>query len=151
MADRRGWVPRVGERVARRGTGRRPFGTILRVTEHAHVDSAGSLYQVRVRWDAHNRQRPKEAGRMHSGAQLEPVTQMEGAVYYCEKAIREELAKSGHAGRYDPRHIEAWMRLEHGTLDGLSASEFAAEVEIARQCVDADPSGSASLAQSYGL
>ena len=24
----------------------------------------------------------------------------------------------------DPRHVEAWMRLEHPTLDGLSRSEF---------------------------
>ena len=24
----------------------------------------------------------------------------------------------------DPRHVEAWMRLEHPTLDGLSRAEF---------------------------
>lgn len=56
-----------------------------------------------------------------------------------------------HDTAHDPRHIEAWMRLEHGTLDGLSYSKFAREVEIAAACCDADPAGSESLARSYGL
>lgn len=66
--------------------------------------------------------------------------------------IREDLAKAGYIGKYDPRHIEAYMRLEHSTLDGLSARQFAAEVEIARQCLDhADEEESEALALSYGL
>ena len=30
----------------------------------------------------------------------------------------------------DPRHVEAYMRVEHPTLDGLSAERFRAEVAI---------------------
>ena len=37
----------------------------------------------------------------------------------------------------DPRHIEAWMRLEHPTLDALSAAEWAREVEEAASLVRA--------------
>lgn len=35
----------------------------------------------------------------------------------------------------DPRHVEAFMRLEHSTLDGLSALQFNEEVAIAVECV----------------
>jgi hypothetical protein len=34
-------------------------------------------------------------------------------------------------GSADPILVEAWMRVEHSTLDGLSKSEFAAEVKAA--------------------
>ena len=51
----------------------------------------------------------------------------------------------------NPRHIEAWMRLEHGCLDGLSASQFRAEVKIALECIAAStPEENESLAQSEG-
>ena len=36
----------------------------------------------------------------------------------------------------DPRHIEAYMRLEHRTLDGLSRRQFTDEVELCIMCVD---------------
>lgn len=68
------------------------------------------------------------------------------------EAIREDLAASGHIGKYDPRHIEGFMRLEHSTLDGLDARQFRAEVEVARQCVDLGGSDAAEeCALSYGL
>lgn len=69
-----------------------------------------------------------------------------------QQRIRLRLAETGHVGKYDPRHIEAYMRLEHSTLDGLSARQFADEVEVSRQCVDAGGSADAeNLALSYGL
>lgn len=52
---------------------------------------------------------------------------------------------------YDPRHVEAWMRLENGTLGGLSPDHFKSEVKIATMCVDAAPERSEKLAKSYGL
>jgi hypothetical protein len=55
---------------------------------------------------------------------------------FYQESIREILAQEGHIGKYDPRHIEAWMRMEHRTLDGLSKGQFEREVLIAAQCVD---------------
>jgi hypothetical protein len=53
---------------------------------------------------------------------------------------------------HDPAHIEAWMRLEHATLDGLDAAHFAAEVQAAIACVQlAGIAQSDELAHSYGL
>lgn len=66
--------------------------------------------------------------------------------------IREELARAGHVGAADPRHIEAWMRIEHPTLNGLSRSQFTSEVGIALQCVAASTADdNESLARSFGL
>ncbi len=60
------------------------------------------------------------------------------------------LIRSIAPGR-DPRLVEAFMRLDHGTLDHLSRSQFRAEAEIAADCVAADPGLAESLAQSFGL
>lgn len=52
----------------------------------------------------------------------------------------------------DPRHVEAYMRLEHGTLDALSPSRFALEVTLACSCIQmGGESAAEALAQSYGL
>lgn len=52
----------------------------------------------------------------------------------------------------DPRHAEAYMRLEHPTLDGLSVSRFRKEVKIAVACIDAcTTSENEATAQSFGL
>jgi hypothetical protein len=57
----------------------------------------------------------------------------------------------------DPRHIEGWMRCEHGTLDALTKAQFSREVTLAIQCIDAkelDAEGNdvnEVLARSYGL
>jgi hypothetical protein len=56
--------------------------------------------------------------------------------------IRETAASLGFIGT-DPRHVEAFMRIAHSTLDGLSASQFRAEVWTACECVKA--------AGSFGL
>ena len=53
-----------------------------------------------------------------------------------QEIISEDLAKAGLIGRYDPRHVEAWMRIGHGTLDHLSRKQFAAEIPICAGCID---------------
>ncbi len=68
------------------------------------------------------------------------------------QTIRETMARIGRIGAADVRHLEAWMRLEHSTLDGLGHQQFDEEVAIALQCVEAGPlADSEALAQSYGL
>lgn len=53
---------------------------------------------------------------------------------------------------YDPRHIEAYIRLEYGTFDHLSADKLKKEAKLAAQFVDYGGKDSAeSLAQSFGL
>ena len=65
--------------------------------------------------------------------------------------IREEAARQGRLGS-DPRHIEAWMRLEHGCLDGLGKEQFRSEVKTALACMDAATvQESESLADSFSL
>jgi hypothetical protein len=66
------------------------------------------------------------------------------------KMIEERLAEIGSLA--DPRHVEGWMRLEKGTLDGLSPAEFAAEVKAgAACCADSTEAQNEDLAQSFGL
>ena len=69
-----------------------------------------------------------------------------------QNQIREEAARSGPVGRTDPRHVEAWMRTEHPTLDGLSPRAFATAVSAAIECaIESGPEVSEELARSYGL
>ena len=69
-----------------------------------------------------------------------------------QQLIREAMARTGHIAAADPRHVEAWMRLEHGCLDGLSRQQFTDEVTIALRCIAAGPlADSDALATSYGL
>ena len=59
---------------------------------------------------------------------------------------------AGHTRDADPRHVEAWMRVAHPTLDGLSRSEFVtAMYEALGQVQDAGPTESEALAASFGL
>lgn len=51
------------------------------------------------------------------------------------QSIREEIARQGKIG-IDPRHVEAFIRIEHSTLDGLSKSQFKEEVAIGIACVE---------------
>lgn len=68
-----------------------------------------------------------------------------------QQMIRETLAKQGRIGT-DPRHIEAFMRLEHSTLDGLARWQFDAEVALAVDCIDAGGMANAeACALSFGL
>ncbi|MBA4387655.1 MAG: hypothetical protein C0404_06715 [Verrucomicrobia bacterium] len=69
-----------------------------------------------------------------------------------QQLIREILTHAGRIGTADPRHIEAWMRVEHPTLDALTHELFVAEVGVALQCIAAaSVTDNESLAQSYGL
>jgi hypothetical protein len=64
--------------------------------------------------------------------------------------IREDLAATGNSD-IAPHLVEAWMRLEHGTLDALSPKQFRREVLMAVACVRQAPEESVSLAESFGL
>ena len=67
-----------------------------------------------------------------------------------EQMILAVLADLGLTA--DTRHVEAWMRLEHGNLDGLSRGRFRFEVEMAVACIqEAGPVESEELAESFGL
>ena len=56
------------------------------------------------------------------------------------------------APSYDPRHIEAFMRSECGTLDRLSPSRFRTEVKYAVACIEQGGKDLAErIAKSYGL
>ena len=50
-----------------------------------------------------------------------------------------------------PAIVEAYMRLQYGTLDHLDRITFDQETAIAIECFDADPDMSRKLAESYGL
>lgn len=60
--------------------------------------------------------------------------------------IRETAAKLGFLGT-DAAQVEAWMRLECGTLDWLSRERFRAEVKTACEMVRDYPAESARLAE----
>ena len=69
-----------------------------------------------------------------------------------QDTIRFIIAKLGYIGKYNPRHIEAYMRLQYSTLDHLSYQDFVNECKICIKCIDAEPIENAEkLAQSYGL
>lgn len=69
-----------------------------------------------------------------------------------DQTIREELAKLGHVGQYDPRHIEAYMRLQYSTLDYLSRNDFQKEIKICIGCINEGGIEAAEqCAQSYGM
>lgn len=64
--------------------------------------------------------------------------------------IREHAAALGHLGA-NVAHIEAWMRVEHPTLDALSPAQFRAEVLAAIECVRAaTPAENVALAEALG-
>ena len=65
--------------------------------------------------------------------------------------IRWEIACQGKIG-IDARHVEAYMRLEHPTLDGLSKKQFEKEVTLGILCVETDgPENAEKCAKSFGL
>lgn len=67
------------------------------------------------------------------------------------KIIAERMKKMGIDG-FDPRHIEAYMRLEHSTLDGLSSQQFDDEILIGIECIKEDGLENAEMcAKSFGL
>lgn len=68
-----------------------------------------------------------------------------------QQSIREILARTGNVG-VNSRHVEASMRCEHGTLDGLSKSDFRQSVLDSIDEIQEMGSDMASrLAESLGL
>lgn len=68
-----------------------------------------------------------------------------------DQTIKEEAIKQGYIG-VGPRHLEAWMRLEHSTLDGLTKTQFSREVHTGIVCVQqAGIEASENLAKSFGM
>ena len=62
--------------------------------------------------------------------------------------IISELAPAS----YDPRHIEAFMRVQYGTLDHLSRDAFKDEIKICTAAIDqCGPAEAEELALSMGL
>lgn len=51
----------------------------------------------------------------------------------------------------DPRHVEAYMRLQYGTLDHLDRATFDREARTCAEAVRLAPSEAEELAKSYGL
>lgn len=53
---------------------------------------------------------------------------------------------------YDPRHIEAYVRLEYSTLDHLDLPTLRREARIAAACIEHSGRDNAeALARSFGL
>lgn len=72
--------------------------------------------------------------------------------YYQREVIPAVLAEIGLLGTADPRLIEGWVRSGHSTLDGLTARQWRAEVEMAVQCIAAaGEEESIAVAESHGL
>jgi len=64
---------------------------------------------------------------------------------------QREIAKIVPAD-IDPRHVEAFMRLEYATLDHLSRSTFNREVRIGVACIrEGGVAAAERNAQSFGL
>lgn len=64
--------------------------------------------------------------------------------------FREVLAETGMLG-VDPRHAEAWARLEWGTLDHLSRAEFRRFVLEMADVLLGGQRECESLARSYAM
>ena len=70
---------------------------------------------------------------------------------FYQTMIRDEAARMGFIGKVDPRHVEAWMRLEWGTLDARPMDDFRRYITDTIAIEHAEPGSSESLALSYGL
>jgi hypothetical protein len=51
----------------------------------------------------------------------------------------------------DPRHLEAYMRLQYGTLDNIHRDRFLRELQECAAAVRLDPAEAEDLARSMGL
>lgn len=69
---------------------------------------------------------------------------------YYQELIQQILDALGLTA--DPRHVEAYMRLEYGTLDHLSRADFRREAKVCVQCIrEGGTDAAESLAASYAL
>lgn len=66
--------------------------------------------------------------------------------------IIEEMEKRGDLKKYDPRHIEGYIRTAHQSLNYLSRSRLKKEIDIAKACIDrVGIEDAENLAKSFGL
>lgn len=73
-----------------------------------------------------------------------------GCVMYADLIL--EIAMEQGRPDANPRWIEAYMRLEYPSLNGVSRESFEREVKIAINCIDAlGPEKAEQCAQSFGL
>lgn len=87
---------------------------------------------------------------LRAGRGFQPFHMGDGTMY--EQMIREAMAGLGRVGAHDPKVIEAWMRVEHSTLDGLSRARFNREVGIALECADnSTTERNLAVARSFGF
>lgn len=79
---------------------------------------------------------------------------MEKKESFYQAEIRRRLAKTGLVGKYDPRHIEVYMRTQtsDGCLDSISSDRFSQLIEWSARQVDIDGAESAErFAKSEGF
>ena len=67
--------------------------------------------------------------------------------YFQKSIVAKGLVPEG----IDPRHLEAYIRLQYSTLGHLSWADIKREVKIALGCISHDPTQAESLAVSFGL
>ena len=73
---------------------------------------------------------------------------VEAKTGYYQRLISRHLLDSS----IDPRWIEAYLRLDHGTLDSLSVDDFKTEIpEIIKIIIEEGKQEAEKLALSYGL
>lgn len=64
--------------------------------------------------------------------------------------ISEVLRSMGRTD-INPAHVEAYLRLKHGTLDSLSRDGFKNDIPTMVKTIDHNPAEAVALAKSYGL
>lgn len=70
---------------------------------------------------------------------------------FYQNKIRETVSALGKIG-VEPRHVEAWMRVEHPTLDHLAPKQFREAVALAIESTEVGGADmSEKLARSFGL
>ena len=67
-----------------------------------------------------------------------------------QSLIHPMLVRMGHRN-IDPRHVEAYLRLQWGTLDHLSRNDFEDAIPEIVETIRANPRQAEQLADSYGL
>ena len=66
------------------------------------------------------------------------------------RLIEDDLKTIGRHD-VDPRHVEAYLRLEYRSLDSLSRGDFLIETKGIVGAIDVDPIQAEQLAQSFGF
>jgi len=71
---------------------------------------------------------------------------------FWQRCIVEVQCNRWNLKRADARHVEAWMRLEHGTFNHMSKEQFKrAVLDANRMVLVAGETMSEALAQTFGF